>query len=202
MLIEKYNDLTNGLNNNSNDLYDYKLKDEYLIILKPLKLLINRTKVLLTEYKFNALLLQISTIAISLCNLNINDCNLLKILSGLELLLKKIHKWQDNAFTTISLENYGLKMIRQIILKWRKIELNHWQNNLKYIQKKFNNQAKLYFYRLLQVIFFYQNNNLNEIYQIINEFILSSPIGELLIRMKLLNMLSNKKSFNIFFMTY
>lgn len=52
-----------------------------------------------------------------------------RFLTGLELLLVKMHQWEDNAHKGVSLSDYILALTEQII-SWRKFELSCWKGCL------------------------------------------------------------------------
>ncbi|XP_072559009.1 midasin isoform X3 [Paramormyrops kingsleyae] len=54
---------------------------------------------------------------------------LAKFLSGLEILLRKAQDWEDNASRTVSL-GAELGAVTQLIIQWRKLELNCWSSSL------------------------------------------------------------------------
>ncbi|KAL4649045.1 midasin isoform X1 [Arapaima gigas] len=54
---------------------------------------------------------------------------LAKFLNGLEILLSKAQDWENNASQAVSLRN-ELETITQLIIRWRKLELNCWSSSL------------------------------------------------------------------------
>lgn len=52
-----------------------------------------------------------------------------RFLTGLELLLVKMHQWEENAHSGVSMTDYVLALTQQII-SWRKLELSCWKGCL------------------------------------------------------------------------
>lgn len=52
-----------------------------------------------------------------------------RFLTGLELLLVKMHEWEENAHTGVTLQELTLALTQQII-SWRKLELDCWKQCL------------------------------------------------------------------------
>ncbi|CAB0035735.1 unnamed protein product [Trichogramma brassicae] len=75
-----------------------------------------------------------------------------RFLTGLEILLVKMHQWEENAHSGISLKDFIEPLTRQII-KWRQLELTCWKNCLSNAQMRMQEKTSewwFYLYRLVE----------------------------------------------------
>ena len=70
-----------------------------------------------------------------------------RFLTGLELLLVKMHEWEENAHSGVSLSEYILAVTQQIIT-WRKLELACWKDCLTTAHLKLRSHASKWWFFL------------------------------------------------------
>uniref|UniRef100_A0A671LK38 Midasin n=1 Tax=Sinocyclocheilus anshuiensis TaxID=1608454 RepID=A0A671LK38_9TELE len=95
---------------------------------------------------------------------------LAKFLNGLEILLSKAQDWENNASRAVSLRN-ELEAITQLIIQWRKLELNCWSSSLDNAQKRHPLQRNL---------------SLSSVSSTLQAFIEGSTLGEFSVRLSML----------------
>ncbi|XP_051581140.1 midasin isoform X2 [Myxocyprinus asiaticus] len=76
---------------------------------------------------------------------------LAKFLNGLEILLSKAQDWENNASRSVSLRN-ELEAITQLIIQWRKLELNCWSNSLDNALKHHAESSTKHWFSIYQLI--------------------------------------------------
>uniref|UniRef100_A0A3B1J791 Midasin n=1 Tax=Astyanax mexicanus TaxID=7994 RepID=A0A3B1J791_ASTMX len=76
---------------------------------------------------------------------------LAKFLNGLEILLSKAQDWENNASRSVSLRN-ELESITQLIIQWRKLELNCWSSSLDNAQKRHSENSNKHWFSIYQLI--------------------------------------------------
>ena len=180
---------------NTSSLYNIYFDSNHEQVLKCkhiLETLTKRIHTLLLEWTDNPLLTEILKIVKRIETFQLND-SLMKYLTGLELVLQKAENWQIVAAQKYSLES-ELKLINELIVEWRKLELKFWQNSLELeyyaIKKK---TAHVWFYNMFAVCVEYLHDsnewfNNTELLETLMQFIQTSTIGEYFIRMKNLKM--------------
>uniref|UniRef100_A0A671LK54 Midasin n=1 Tax=Sinocyclocheilus anshuiensis TaxID=1608454 RepID=A0A671LK54_9TELE len=94
---------------------------------------------------------------------------LAKFLNGLEILLSKAQDWENNASRAVSLRN-ELEAITQLIIQWRKLELNCWSSSLDNAQKHDG----------------VENLSLSSVSSTLQAFIEGSTLGEFSVRLSML----------------
>ncbi|KAJ3030565.1 UNVERIFIED_CONTAM: AAA ATPase midasin [Siphonaria sp. JEL0065] len=95
-------------------------------MLKTLDEMIGR---LLDEWPENAILLNIRVMNNRLASFAITS-PIMKLLTGVELLFQKCHEWETYASSAVSLKGH-LEQMTNLIVRWRKLELQSWKNLLK-----------------------------------------------------------------------
>uniref|UniRef100_A0AAR2K8H5 Midasin n=1 Tax=Pygocentrus nattereri TaxID=42514 RepID=A0AAR2K8H5_PYGNA len=76
---------------------------------------------------------------------------LAKFLNGLEILLSKAQDWENNASRSVSLRN-ELEPITQLIIQWRKLELNCWSSSLDNALKRHAENSTKHWFSIYQLI--------------------------------------------------
>ncbi|TSL47560.1 Midasin [Bagarius yarrelli] len=76
---------------------------------------------------------------------------LAKFLNGLEILLSKSQDWENNASRSVSLRN-ELEPIIQLIIQWRKLELNCWSSSLDNALKRHAENSNKHWFSIYQLI--------------------------------------------------
>uniref|UniRef100_A0A3Q3KQB7 Midasin n=1 Tax=Mastacembelus armatus TaxID=205130 RepID=A0A3Q3KQB7_9TELE len=76
---------------------------------------------------------------------------LAKFLSGLEILLSKAQDWENNASRSVSLRK-ELEPVTQLIIQWRKLELNCWSSSLDNAMKRHTEKSTKHWFSLYQLV--------------------------------------------------
>ncbi|KAF4099466.1 hypothetical protein G5714_019592 [Onychostoma macrolepis] len=124
---------------------------------------------------------------------------LAKFLNGLEILLSKAQDWENNASRAVSLRN-ELEAITQLIIQWRKLELNCWSSSLDNAQKRHAENSTKHWLSIYQLIERYlqeqrtdsrhddgvENLSLSSVSSTLQAFIEGSTLGEFSVRLSML----------------
>ncbi|XP_066547692.1 midasin isoform X2 [Amia ocellicauda] len=76
---------------------------------------------------------------------------LAKFLNGLEILLSKAQDWENNASRSVSLRK-ELEAVTQLIIQWRKLELNCWSNSLDIALKRHTEKSSKHWFSIYQLV--------------------------------------------------
>ncbi|KAF5899322.1 midasin-like, partial [Clarias magur] len=76
---------------------------------------------------------------------------LAKFLNGLEILLSKSQDWENHASRSVSLRS-ELELITQLIIQWRKLELNCWSSSLDNAQRRHAEKSNKHWFSIYQLI--------------------------------------------------
>ncbi|XP_010287688.1 PREDICTED: midasin, partial [Phaethon lepturus] len=79
------------------------------------------------------------------------SCPLSKFLNGLEILLAKAQDWEENASRALSLRKH-LDLVTQLIIQWRRLELNCWSVSLDNIMKQHVEKSTKHWFSIYQMI--------------------------------------------------
>ncbi|PKK33324.1 midasin AAA ATPase 1 [Columba livia] len=74
-----------------------------------------------------------------------------KFLNGLEILLAKAQDWEENASRALSLRKH-LDLVTQLIIQWRRLELNCWSVSLDNIMKQHGEKSTKHWFSVYQMI--------------------------------------------------
>ncbi|NWH71168.1 MDN1 protein, partial [Piaya cayana] len=74
-----------------------------------------------------------------------------KFLNGLEILLAKAQDWEENACRALSLRKH-LDLVTQLIIQWRRLELNCWSVSLDNIMKQHVEKSTKHWFSIYQMI--------------------------------------------------
>lgn len=120
---------------------------------------------------------------------------LAKFLNGLEILLSKSQDWENNASRTVSLRN-ELEAITQLIIQWRKLELNCWSSSLDNALKRHAENSIKHWFSIYQLIEKYlqdsrhegdvENLSLSSVSSTLQAFLEGSTLGEFHTRLSML----------------
>uniref|UniRef100_A0A674E141 Midasin n=1 Tax=Salmo trutta TaxID=8032 RepID=A0A674E141_SALTR len=80
---------------------------------------------------------------------------LAKFLNGLEILLSKAQDWENNASRKVSLRR-ELEPVTNLIIQWRKLELNCWSSSLDNALKRHTERSTKHWFSLYQLVERYQ----------------------------------------------
>ncbi|XP_067841398.1 midasin [Heptranchias perlo] len=76
---------------------------------------------------------------------------LAKFLNGMEILLSKSQDWEENASRSVSLRQH-LDAVSQLIIQWRKLELNCWSSSLNNVMKRHMAKSTKHWFSIYQLI--------------------------------------------------
>ncbi|CAK6975580.1 Hypothetical predicted protein [Scomber scombrus] len=76
---------------------------------------------------------------------------LAKFLNGLEILLSKAQDWENNASRSVSLRK-ELEPVTQLIIQWRKLELNCWSSSLDNALKRHTEKSTKHWFSIYQLV--------------------------------------------------
>uniref|UniRef100_A0A663DVI4 Midasin n=1 Tax=Aquila chrysaetos chrysaetos TaxID=223781 RepID=A0A663DVI4_AQUCH len=107
-----------------------------------------------------------------------------KFLNGLEILLAKAQDWEENASRALSLRKH-LDLVTQLIIQWRRLELNCWSVSLDNIMKQHVEKSTKHWFSIYQMIETYQMD-LKTLVSMLQAFIEGSTLGEFHARLQAL----------------
>ncbi|KAJ3199798.1 AAA ATPase midasin, partial [Entophlyctis luteolus] len=110
------------------DFYKDNNTGEARKLLSILRSLDSVTSSLLEEWPENQILGQLRVITNRIASFSCTSPTM-KLLTGLELLFQKCHEWQKYASSAVSVKGI-LEEMTQLIVRWRKLELQSWKNLL------------------------------------------------------------------------
>uniref|UniRef100_A0A803VJG9 Midasin n=1 Tax=Ficedula albicollis TaxID=59894 RepID=A0A803VJG9_FICAL len=120
-----------------------------------------------------------------------------KFLNGLEILLAKAQDWEENASRALSLRKH-LELVTQLIIQWRRLELNCWSVSLDNIMKQHVEKSTKHWFSVYQMIEKYvqeqtgantegtEQMDLKTLVSTLQAFIEGSTLGEFQARLQLL----------------
>uniref|UniRef100_A0A8C6J801 Midasin n=1 Tax=Melopsittacus undulatus TaxID=13146 RepID=A0A8C6J801_MELUD len=113
-----------------------------------------------------------------------------KFLNGLEILLAKAQDWEENASRALSLRKH-LDLVTQLIIQWRKLELNCWSVSLDNIMKQHVEKSTKHWFSIYQMIEKYvqeqtEQMDLKTLVSTLQAFIEGSTLGEFHARLQAL----------------
>uniref|UniRef100_A0A672UXN9 Midasin n=1 Tax=Strigops habroptila TaxID=2489341 RepID=A0A672UXN9_STRHB len=107
-----------------------------------------------------------------------------KFLNGLEILLAKAQDWEENASRALSLRKH-LDLVTQLIIQWRRLELNCWSVSLDNIMKQHVEKSTKHWFSIYQMIEKY-HMDLKTLLSTLQAFIEGSTLGEFHARLQAL----------------
>uniref|UniRef100_A0A8C0BE41 Midasin n=1 Tax=Buteo japonicus TaxID=224669 RepID=A0A8C0BE41_9AVES len=120
-----------------------------------------------------------------------------KFLNGLEILLAKAQDWEENASRALSLRKH-LDLVTQLIIQWRRLELNCWSVSLDNIMKQHVEKSTKHWFSIYQMIETYvqerteanteetEQMDLKTLISMLQAFIEGSTLGEFHARLQAL----------------
>ncbi|RMC13256.1 hypothetical protein DUI87_10790 [Hirundo rustica rustica] len=120
-----------------------------------------------------------------------------KFLNGLEILLSKAQDWEENASRALSLRKH-LDLVTQLIIQWRRLELNCWSVSLDNIMKQHVEKSTKHWFSVYQMIEKYvqeqteantegtEQMDLKTLVSTLQAFIEGSTLGEFHARLQVL----------------
>ncbi|XP_053314521.1 midasin [Spea bombifrons] len=117
---------------------------------------------------------------------------LAKFLNGLEILLAKSQDWEENTSRSMSLRKH-LDEVTQLIIQWRKLELNCWSLSLDNAMCRHAQRSTKHWFSVYQLVEKYlqeeeeeNNEALQSLTKTLQEFVEGSTLGEFSIRLQVL----------------
>ncbi|XP_075410883.1 midasin isoform X2 [Tenrec ecaudatus] len=119
-----------------------------------------------------------------------------KFLNGLEILLAKAQDWEQNASRTLSLRTH-LNAVTQLIVRWRKLELNCWSLSLDNTMKRHTEKSTKHWFSIYQMLEKHMQEQTEEqeddkrmtlmlLVSTLQAFIEGSSLGEFHVRLQML----------------
>ena len=176
------------------EIYDFYLDPNPFELqqVKPI-LTVFKTKIytLLEEWPDHSVLNQLILIADRILSLSVTS-PIMQILTGLQILITKAQDWEAYAAKHVSIQQ-ELGLISQLVIRYRKIELEGWPRILQSSNRKFRMKSTKYFMHIYQVISAYfcmeDIDNIEEVEKIadlLKQLIESSCLGNFEFRLILI----------------
>uniref|UniRef100_A0A8I3X1N2 Midasin n=1 Tax=Callithrix jacchus TaxID=9483 RepID=A0A8I3X1N2_CALJA len=119
-----------------------------------------------------------------------------KFLNGLEILLTKAQDWEENASRALSLRKH-LDLVSQMIIRWRKLELNCWSMSLDNTMKRHTEKSTKHWFSIYQMLEKHMQEQTEEqeddkqmtlmlLVSTLQAFIEGSSLGEFHVRLQML----------------
>ncbi|XP_072355863.1 midasin [Scyliorhinus torazame] len=156
----------------------------------------HKVKELLLDWPDHPALLQLLVVMDRIRSFPVS-CALAKFLNGMEILLSKSQDWEENASRSVSLRQH-LDAVSQLIIQWRKLELNCWSNSLNVVMKRHMEKSTKHWFSIYQLIEKYlqeqREENVQEVEQMtlpavintVKNFIEGATLGEFHCRLSML----------------
>lgn len=146
---------------------------------------------LLPEFENHPVLMKLIEIIKHVYEIKANS-SLMCLATGLELILKTSEDWQLIAHRGISLVEY-LNQITEILVDWRKMEINYWLKCLETVSEKIDEkELSIWWFRFHTIIndFLKQNEsdfeNVKQFINTVKKFIETSSLGQFQIRLRII----------------
>ena len=119
-----------------------------------------------------------------------------KFLNGLEILLAKAQDWEENASRVLSLRKH-LDLVSQMIIRWRKLELNCWSMSLDNTMIRHTEKSTKHWFSIYQMLEKHMQERTEEqeddkqmtlmlLVSTLQAFIEGSSLGEFHVRLQML----------------
>ena len=118
---------------------------------QPLQTLRMRITHLLYVFPGNSLLCAVDQVVEKMLQLDLKEVSLGKMLTGLELVLRKAQEWEQHASRRVTI-GPSLQKISMLVAKWRKIELKSWTTLLNARDRLHETWAKKHWMRLYSLL--------------------------------------------------
>jgi len=130
------------------NFYHDTIPQEARLIFQPLAQLQARVRDILKEYESPILIDVIFLANYMMTTLNTKTTPLMKMLTGMELLLEKLDEWQSYASKKLNSCHDEINSLKMLIIRYRKIQILSWRNLLnhkrvKMIREDFPNCLRL-----------------------------------------------------------
>ncbi|XP_060859886.1 midasin [Metopolophium dirhodum] len=110
-----------------------------------------------------------------------------RFLIGLELLLTKLHEWEEVAHRGVSVRELKLT-VTHYIQEYRSLELSTWKDCLKTSLKKIQNDSSKWWFHLYSIFqaYLHRQDSFQQLVTAVQKFMESSSLGQYLARLELL----------------
>ena len=132
------------------NIYTDVFVEEVHLIYEPLQNFQNHVKSLLEQWNDHAVLMHLLKLSEKILSLPVTT-PLMKMLTGLELLLRKSQEWEEVASSTVSLQQQT-SQLSPLVARWRKLELQSWKQLLYSKQLQYKNESAKFWLRLYPII--------------------------------------------------
>lgn len=149
---------------------------------------------LLAQWPGHAVLEDIIKLADRILSFSITS-PLMKLVTGLEMLLTKSHEWETNAHKGVSIMEH-IENISKLVLKWRTLELDCWKQCLDKEEERAASEITKYWFHLYSTLSLASRekepkeeddcNHLNEVQTTLRRFMESSSLGQFEARVEML----------------
>ncbi|XP_066468783.1 midasin [Tiliqua scincoides] len=155
--------------------------------------LTKEVKALLQEWPEHPALVQLLVVMDRIRSFSLSS-PLSKFLNGLEILLAKSQDWEETASKSVSLRKH-LDSVTQLIIQWRKLELNCWSISLDNTMKHHTEKSMKHWFSVYQMIEKYKQEQaektneevtLTAVVTALQAFIEGSTLGEFHARLQML----------------
>ena len=179
-----------------------------LMLYYPINLLISKIEKYFTKYPNHPTLINILFVCNTLLSLDINSTPLSKVLSILDILITNIHEWEQYASRSINSLFEEQNLIMKLIRYYRFVEIQSWKNFLASKEKALiEEELNDYFEYLIDLIIEHdnkiknkKNEELNEEHSLLdtlNIFLLSSNLGNFIIRLNEVKIIADLTNNNL-----
>uniref|UniRef100_A0A3Q3ARQ7 Midasin n=1 Tax=Kryptolebias marmoratus TaxID=37003 RepID=A0A3Q3ARQ7_KRYMA len=169
------------------NFYQHPNISEARLCLPVLEQLIEAVKQRLEDWPEHPALIQLTNVIEWILAFSL-DSPLAKFLNGLEILLSKAQDWENNASRSVSLQK-ELQLVTQMIIQWRKLELNCWSNSLDNAIKRHTEKSTKHWFSIYQMIEKYlqeERETANIVSSTLQAFMEGSTVGEFHTRLRML----------------
>ncbi|XP_029902559.1 midasin isoform X2 [Myripristis murdjan] len=132
------------------DFYQQPNMAEARLCLPVLEQLSTAVKQRLDEWPEHPALVQLTVVMERIMSFSLAS-PLAKFLNGMEILLGKAQDWENNASRSVSLRK-ELEPVTQLIIQWRKLELNCWSSSLDNVMKRHTEKSTSHWFSVHQLI--------------------------------------------------
>ncbi|GAM17980.1 hypothetical protein SAMD00019534_011550 [Acytostelium subglobosum LB1] len=164
---------------------------EISIIREPLLAMQTRVKQLLVEFEDHPILTLLIRLSDRILKCPSSD-PLIKIVTGLELLLRKAQEWESFAHKGIMLREPHLNQISRIITRWRKLEIESWPTVFQAQEKEFEIKTLKHWFSLYEIVndapqdladTIATDAHLAKIFTTVQEYLYTATFGDMLTRL-------------------
>ncbi|XP_078798874.1 midasin isoform X2 [Oryzias latipes] len=132
------------------DFYQQPNMSEARLCLPVLEQLSQAVKQRLRDWPEHPALVQLMVVMERILTFSL-DSPLAKFLNGLEILLSKAQDWENNASRALSLRK-ELEAVTQLIIQWRKLELNCWSSSLDNAMIRHTQKSSKHWFAIYQLV--------------------------------------------------